>query len=85
MLHAAVLGADVADALDGGERGEVQRVSGAAGGELHHVLDADGGDQLARRAERDHLAVIHDGHAVAEALGFVHVVGGEQDGAAGVL
>ena len=26
--------------------------------------------------------MIHDGHAVAKAFGFVHVVGGEQNGAA---
>ena len=31
------------------------------------------------------LAVIHDGHPVAQPLGFFHVVGGEQDGAAGGL
>src|SRR5581483_926973 len=31
----------------------------------------------------DGFAVVHDGDAVAEALGFVHVVGGEEDGAAG--
>ena len=54
----------------------------AAGGELDHVLDADGRDQLARRAERDDLAVIHDRHAVAQPLGLVHVVRGQQDGAA---
>ena len=30
----------------------------------------------------DHAPVVHDGHAIAEPLGLVHVVGGEQDGAA---
>jgi len=28
------------------------------------------------------FAVVHDGDAVAEALGFIHVVGGQDDGAA---
>ena len=37
-------------------------------GELDDVLDADRGDQLARRAARDDLAVIHDRHAIAELL-----------------
>ena len=31
------------------------------------------------------FAMIHNGHAVAKALGFVHVVGGEQNGAAGLF
>ena len=39
-------------------------------------------DQLARRAERDHLAVIDDRDAVAEHLRFVHVVRREHDRAA---
>ena len=39
----------------------------------------------ARRALGDDLAVVDDGQAVAEALGFVHVVGGEQHGAAALL
>ena len=34
------------------------------------------------RAERDDLAVVHDRHAIAQPLGLVHVVRGEQDGAA---
>ena len=46
-------------------------------------FDAHGSNQFARRAERDGFAVIHDGHTVAEPFGFIHVVGGEQDGAAG--
>ena len=39
----------------------------------------------ARRAKSDNLAVIQDGHTVAKALGFVHVMGGEQNGAAGLF
>ena len=49
------------------------------------MFGADGIDQLARGSESDDFAVIHDGHAVAESLGFIHVMGGEQDGAAGEL
>ena len=53
---------------------------------LHHVFRAGGGhDQFARTAEGDLFAVIHDGHALAETLGFVHVVRGEKDSAAGEL
>ena len=37
------------------------------------------------RAEGDDLAVVHDGDAIAEALGLVHVVRGENDGAAAPL
>ena len=51
-------------------------------GELDDVRGVQRIDQLARRAERDHLAVVDDGDAVAEALRLVHVVGGEQDRAA---
>ena len=39
-------------------------------------------DQLGRRAEGDDLAVVDDRHPVAQALGLVHVVGGEQHRAA---
>ncbi len=39
-------------------------------------------DQLPRRAERDHFAVIDDRDAVAQNLGFVHVVRREHDRAA---
>ena len=36
---------------------------------------------LARRADGDDAAFIHDGHAVAELFGLFDVVGGQQDGA----
>jgi hypothetical protein len=58
---------------------------GAGDGELDDVLAADGGDELLGGSEGDDLAVIHDGYAVAELLGFLHVVGGEDDGAALLL
>ena len=57
----------------------------AADGELDDVFSTDGADELLRCAEGDDLAVVHDGDAVAEALGFVHVVGGEDDGSAGLF
>ena len=47
-------------------------------GQLDDAGDAQAGDQLRRRAARDHLAVVEDGDAVAEPLRLVHVVGGEQ-------
>src|SRR6267143_4479192 len=50
--------------------------------ELDDVLRAERRDQLAWRAERDDLAVIHDRDAVAQPLGFLHVVRREQHGAA---
>ena len=43
------------------------------------MLDADRRDELARRPERDDLAVVHDGHALAEPLRFVHVVRRQQN------
>ena len=49
------------------------------------MIAADRGNELLRRAQGDEAAVIHDGDAVAEALGLVHVMGGEDDGAAGAL
>ena len=46
------------------------------------MLDADGCDQFPRSAPGDRFAVIHDGHTLAELLRFVHVVRGQDDGAA---
>src|ERR1043165_6929859 len=41
-------------------------------------------DELIGRVEGDDLSIVHDGHAVAEEGGFLHVVGGEDhDGAPG--
>ena len=79
----AVFGANVADAFDSAQSGDVDGVGVGAGGECNHVLRAGGGDQFARAAESDLFAVVHNGDALAEALGFVHVVRGEKDGAAG--
>src|SRR5260221_13773427 len=42
------------------------------------MFGAQRGDQLAGRAERDHLAVVHHRDAVAKPLRFFHVVRGQQ-------
>src|SRR3981081_2001028 len=45
-------------------------------------MTAEAVDQVGRSAFGDDLTVIDDGEAIAEAFGFVHVVSGEEDGAA---
>ena len=55
------------------------RLDGDAGGRVEPA------DQRGRRAELQDLAVVHDGHPVAEHLGLVHVVGGQHDRAPGVV
>ena len=58
-----------------------------ARGQRRRAFDRDGGSgqgallNLARRADGDDAALVDDGHAVAELLGLLDVVGGEQDGA----
>src|SRR5712691_4527176 len=47
-------------------------------GELDDVRRFEARDQLSGRAEGDEVTVIDDGDAVAEALGFVHVVRGQK-------
>ncbi len=49
------------------------------------MFDANGCDQFARRTKGDHFAVVHDGHAVAEPFGFVHIVRRQQNGTAHAL
>jgi hypothetical protein len=46
--------------------------------ELDDVFGAQRGNQLARRAERNDAAMIHDRNAIAESRRFLHVVGGEK-------
>ena len=46
------------------------------------MMAAEPSDQVGRSAFGDDLTVIDDGEAIAEAFGFVHVVSGEEDGAA---
>ena len=59
-----------------------RRGSGGSVRQLDQVLAADAIDELGRRAEGDELAVVDDGHPIAEALRLVHVVGGQDDGLA---
>src|SRR5580698_7890586 len=66
------------------ERGCVD-VCAVSYSELDDVLAADGRDELLRRAQRDDLAVVHDGDTIAEALGFFHVMRGQDDGASCLL
>src|ERR1700681_3626312 len=46
------------------------------------MMAAEAIDEVGRSAFGDDLAVIDDGEAVTEAFGFVHVVSGEENGAA---
>src|SRR5437868_6068549 len=46
------------------------------------MFDADGCDQFAGRALGDGLAMVHNGYAVAEPFGLVHIMRGQQDGTA---
>src|SRR5580704_3001347 len=78
-----VFGANVADAFDLAQSWDIDRVCVRAGGKRDHVFRASGSDRFARTAESDLFAVVHDGDALAEALGFVHIMRGEKDGAAG--
>ena len=48
--------------------------------DLENVLAGDRGLQLQRRIQRHEFAVVDDGDAVAELVGLVHVMGGDQDG-----
>ena len=64
----------------------IERISiREAGFKLDHVVAAEASDEIVRRAFGDDLAVVDDGEAVAEALGFVHVMRGQQNGAAFLL
>ncbi len=47
--------------------------------DFQDIFARDGGFQFQRRIERDEFSVIHDGDAVAELVGFVHVVRGHED------
>src|SRR6185437_2077535 len=82
QLEAAILSARIEDAVDGAQRREIDS-GGLRCRERHHMLCAPRADQLARCAERDHLAVVHDRDAIAEAFGLIHIVGGEDDCSAG--
>ena len=86
MPDAAVLGARIARRRRRAARAaRSTRPTRRSSTTRRRCSDADRGDQLARRAERDDLAVVHDRHAVAQPLGLVHVVRGQQDRPAGLL
>jgi hypothetical protein len=53
--------------------------------EFDHVLGAERRDQLARRAERDHFAVVNDRHTIAELSRLLHVVGRQENRAPSCL
>ena len=53
--------------------------------EFDHMLAAKLGDQFPRRAESNDLPLIDDGDAIAQSFRFIHVVRGDDDGAALVL
>src|SRR5258707_13675077 len=80
--HNAIFRSHFTDADDAAQGRHIERFRNAARRKLHHLFRARCGDQFARGAESDHFAMIQDGHAVAKALGFVHIVGGEQNCAA---
>src|SRR5258706_11198780 len=47
---------------------------------FNHVGSRHARFERHRRVERDQLAVIHNGDAIAQAVGFVHVMRGDQNG-----
>src|SRR4029077_13214349 len=79
---AAVLEPDRANARQVVQAGLVGGGLALGDGELDDVVAAQPGDQLARGAQGDDLAVVDDRDAIAKALGLVHVVRRQQDGAA---
>jgi len=81
--HGAIFRSNVTDAFDAAQSRHIEPFRRAACRKLHHVFRTGRGDQFARRAQGDFSAMIHDGHAVAKPLGFVHVMGGEQNRPAG--
>src|SRR5216684_6770461 len=65
-------------AFDGLDNGLIER---RLTRELDDVARFELRDQLGRSTESDEVAMIDDGHAVAEPLGLFHVVGRQEDGA----
>ena len=80
---AAVLGVDAPHAFDLAERRQIDRCPLRR--QLDEMIGADRSNERRRRATSDDLAVVHDGELVAEPLGLVHVVGGQQDRPPGFL
>src|SRR5207248_7388630 len=65
-------------AAHGGESAPAVGLRRTLGSELDDLLASERSDQLLWRSERDHLALVDDGDAVAEPLGLVHVMRREQ-------
>src|SRR6185437_9764010 len=53
--------------------------------EFHDVMAAKPGYEFRRSSLGDDLSVVNDGQAVAQTLGFFHVVRGQEHGAAALL
>src|SRR4249919_523460 len=78
-------GLDVADARQQPDRIEIDGSAGVARGTLHDMLYSNRGNELTRSSSGDDLAVVHDRHAIREALGFFHIVCRQENRAAGPL
>jgi hypothetical protein len=57
----------------------IRRVASVRQSKLHNVLASQSSDQFGRRAQSDDLAMIYHRHSIAQTLGFVHVMGCEED------
>src|SRR5215469_13195737 len=53
--------------------------------EFHDMMPTEAGDQLGRSSCGDDLAMVDDGNSIAQPLGFVHVVRGQEHGTATTL
>src|SRR5215469_15223545 len=53
--------------------------------EFHDVVPAKAGDQLGWGSLGDDLAIVDDGNSIAQTLGLVHVMRGQEHGAAATL
>src|ERR1044071_2150826 len=76
---------DVAARLHGTAESRRERLwigSGAGERQLHDARDAEGGDELGRRAGAKNRPVIEDRQTIAKRFRLIHVVRGENDGAA---
>ena len=83
--HRAIFDSNIMHALYAAQDRDIERFCRAAGCKFHHLFRAVCRNQFAWRAESDRLAMIDNGYTIAKALSLVHVMRGEQDGAAGLL
>ena len=68
QVNRAVLGRDRADSC---QRPERVRLRHGVRGELDHVFPTETGNQLARRAERDHPPMVDDRHPITKPFRLV--------------